>query len=136
MMIGGTAIAIDVYYKTPFIPLCIGSDGRIFGLLASGITLLGVVVYGVCEFACGGLGLWLQGLLLLLFGRLLLLGVVVLLVFASLMVDDDEPVLMVSGAATAADDDDEEEEDSPASAVMGKDDDEDDATATVAPSWG
>ena len=63
-MIRCTAIAIDVYYKAPFIPLFIGSDGRIFGLLASGITLLGVVVYGVCEFACGGLGLWLPGIII------------------------------------------------------------------------
>lgn len=73
-MIGGTAIAIDVYYKTPFIPLCIGSDGRIFGLLASGITLLGVVVYGVCEFACGGLGLWLPGIIIVVIREVVVVG--------------------------------------------------------------
>ena len=58
-MIARTAIAIDVDNKTPFVPMRIGSDGRIFSFLTSRITFLGVVGYGVCEFAGGGLGLWL-----------------------------------------------------------------------------
>mmetsp|Transcript_2292 Transcript_2292/g.4087 ORF Transcript_2292/g.4087 Transcript_2292/m.4087 type:complete len:254 (+) Transcript_2292:564-1325(+) len=57
VMVGRTAVAIDVDYETPFIPMGVSGDAGILGFLTAGIAFLGVVGNGVGEFARGRLGL-------------------------------------------------------------------------------